>query len=72
MIDLLDLLFQRRHILIRHILHNEECEGPLVKVLHQLVLADDGFHILRQIGQHIIVNACPDHSQDRRDQENKG
>ena len=42
-----DLLLQRRHVLRGHILHDHQRERALAEVAQQLVLADDGIHILR-------------------------
>ena len=41
-----DLLLQRRHVLRGHILHDHQRERALAEVSQQLVLADDGIHIL--------------------------
>ena len=69
MLHLLKLFLQHRHIPQGHILHDNQREGPLAKVVHQGVLPYDRIHILRQIIQHIIVNPCVLHPDGRRNQQ---
>ena len=72
MVDALNLLFQLCHILLRHILKDQEGERTFVKILQQFLLADDGFHVTGQVGQHIIVDAGGCHAHYRGNHEQHG
>ena len=78
-LDVLDALYlfaQRGNVPIRHILHHDEREGALAEILQQLVLSDDGVHAVRQVIQHIVIDAgsahtqhCRNHQRQRYDQD---
>ena len=68
----LHLCFQLSAILGGHILQDEEGEGPLVKAVQQLVLADDGVHVPGQIVEHIVVDPCGRHAKRRGDHQQQG
>ena len=69
MINTLDLFFQGSHILFRHIVENKECKCSLIEILQKFILANDCFHIFRQVGQHIIVYTGCCHTDDRWDHQ---
>ena len=69
MLDLCDLCLELRNVLFRHILHNNEGERPFAEILHQLVLPDDGIHIVRQIVEHIIIDPRRCHAEYRWDHQ---
>ena len=69
MVHLLHLLLQGRHILVGHILKDQEREGTLIEVLQQFILTDDRVHVLRQIGQHVVVDTGGRHTEDRWHQQ---
>ena len=72
MVHLLDLLLQSRYVLGGHILQNEEGEGALAKLLQQLVLTDDGLHILGEIVEHVVVDSGARHTQNGREHQRQG
>ena len=41
-----DFFLQRRHVIGGHVFHNHQRERALAEVVQQLVLTDDGIHIL--------------------------
>ena len=67
--NLFDLLYQRRHILIGHILHDHEGEAAFSEFIQQLLLSLHGVHGLRQVIQHVIVDSGPDHADHGRDHQ---
>ena len=72
MLDLFDLLNQLCHVLVGHILHNDQGDGTLAEILEKLVLPLYRVHILRQIVQHVIIDTGGHHTEHRRDQQHQG
>ena len=72
MVYLGNLLPQRRHVPVRHSLHNDKGKGTLAKVLQENVLSLHRLHVPGQIVQHVIVDAGGSHPQNRGNQEQQG
>ena len=72
MIHGLDLFLQGRHVLLRHVLHNDEGESTLAEVVLQGVLPDDGVHVVRQVVEHIVVDARSQHAEGGGDHQRQG
>ena len=73
--DLPDPVAERRNVPVGHILNDYQRERAFSEVLHKLVLTDDRVHVGRQVVEHIVVDPCTDHSENRRhhkhDRQNK-
>ena len=59
-----------------HVLYHDHGEGALAESLQQLVLSDDGGPAVRQVIQHIVIDAgsahtqhCRNHQRQRYDQD---
>ena len=61
--NLLDSLAQVGDVLVLHALRHDEAESAFSEFVHQDVLPFHGLDILRQIGEHIVVDACGLHPQ---------
>ena len=72
MVHLLDLRPEGGSVPVRHVLQDEEGEGPLAKFIQELVLPDHGVHVGRKVVQHIVVDARPRHPQNGGNQQEKG
>ena len=66
MIDFFDLITECRHLLFRHILHDNQRKSALAEILKQLFLSDYRVDIAGQIIEHVVIDAGSDHTEHGR------
>ena len=66
-----NLFLQRNDIFALHVFHNDKRKSTLAEIFQQKILAGDRVHAVRQIVEHIVVDACGLHADDRRNEKHQ-
>jgi hypothetical protein len=59
---------QEMHILVAHVFHDDKGKCSLSEIFHQRILSLYGFHAVRKVVEHIVINSRLCHSQYRWNQ----